>query len=310
MIGMAITLIVNGYFRSGTSIFSKLIHLNNPNKMVFYEPLNPSLFTYLQKDIYNENKLDLHSFNVWEPYRTISKKDIRRIQGYYPLRKENYSTSAVLGYMDAINNLDRETILQTNRSEFISQITIRRYHCKYVQIIRDPLSVFRSMKLNYLEIGSIYKRFFKKCLYFILNNYAFEVYEKYKAVIDKLGTPRHDNVNFIFKSRLYLSFYLKFVTTWVMTNYYVFKCMDDMNKGHIIEYNNYMRNPIIYKNKFETYTSISLGEVSCIKYKNPKISKKEKDKFLNTLKYLGIENEYIYLRNKLMSLEFDVREYP
>ncbi len=138
-----IKLIVNGYYRSGSTLLFKMLELANPKTLVLYEPLHPEIFFSFMR--FGPNYIEpLHNYTIYRCYFKLSKfKLIKQLHykiGFNYFDWNKYTTS----FFDAIHNINKPTILQLNRGHFILYNMYQRYKCRFIHVIRNPLDEWLS----------------------------------------------------------------------------------------------------------------------------------------------------------------------
>lgn len=143
---MAIELVINGYFRSGSTMMWDLVKKSNPEMLCMYEPCHPELFRKIITE--DPNKcFELHKMAVWADYHKLERSQIEK------LRKLHHMETIVLefekwqSYFDYIGSLSKHVFLQPNRAHFILEDMYRRYSCPIVHLVRNPLDTLVSFGL-------------------------------------------------------------------------------------------------------------------------------------------------------------------
>jgi hypothetical protein len=157
---MSISVIVNGYYRSGTTLMWKVLH-DNHDHVVLYEPLNPDLGTHLDA----QDKPDgLHGYNLWESYNEISFETRQALVDNLPTYEKRCLTEKAdaIKYLDIIDQAPIPTIIQTNRLHYLMLDAHEKYKCKVIHIIRHPSDVLSSIeRASYISYQSKVKIIYK-----------------------------------------------------------------------------------------------------------------------------------------------------
>lgn len=225
---MPIKLIVNGYYRSGTTFFWNVLKESDSfrNISIFYEPLHPRLHHHLVKEKCDNKPSLLHGRRIWGEYNEIPECDRLKILKNHPNTiGEPFigNKTKLFDYLDVYNSFGHDIILQTNRLHFFLDNCVDRYNTKVIHIVRNPHDVYSSMYKGSLKgngkIKSIIKRVFKnKSEFFDLNR-------EFDWVSNRLG--KDYNRFFSWKERWKnMSLYDKFVVVYTLSNYYALKCLD------------------------------------------------------------------------------------
>lgn len=147
---MGIKLVVNGYFRSGTTAIWAELKRSNPGYKVLYEPCHEKLPLILDSQIGKVEKL--HGKSLWDEYGIldIRSTDIRRV---HPNIGSVFPSNSLLlkGYLQYFEHFDDNLILQTNRWHEFLGVVRDITEAKVVHVIRNPFDVYLSFK------QSIYK---------------------------------------------------------------------------------------------------------------------------------------------------------
>ncbi|WP_179344634.1 sulfotransferase domain-containing protein [Winogradskyella ursingii] len=220
---MPIKLIVNGYYRSGTTFFWGLLKSSIlENYKVFYEPLNPYLAQFINKE--KGKKSDLHNVELWNEYINLGETELKLLLLRHP-NKDNKGINGfvqLLDYINQFNNQEEEICLQTNRLHFHLDIIKKQFNNKNVHIIRHPLDVYNSMVKVSKMSTNIFKKtikamFFSKTLFFSLNS-------ELTWINNSLGKP---NLNIgSWKDRLLMTNFEKFTIVYTLSNYHALKSIE------------------------------------------------------------------------------------
>jgi hypothetical protein len=142
--------VVNGYFRSGTSILWRQLAAANPGRKVVYEPCHNDLFRAVHRarlGLVN----DLHQFATWSNYLELSDRELQRLRWSHPnlngrVLPENYP--ALAWYIANLQEVfGADAVLQTNRWQFFLG-DIAGAGAEVLHIIRNPFSVYASISRN------------------------------------------------------------------------------------------------------------------------------------------------------------------
>ena len=112
---MAIKYIINGYFRSGTTLLWKLMSESLNTTQCFYEPLHPKLSEFIYRS--NMDSIDeLHGFNLWNEYIRLDEPIKKKLVEYHPnLTYQRFTWDDLKKYFDIYQSIDNDVLLQTNR---------------------------------------------------------------------------------------------------------------------------------------------------------------------------------------------------
>ena len=215
---MAIKLVINGFFRSGTSIIWQILKLSNPQMLVFYEPSHKNLIKILKKyksNYKNDKGFNMHGMKLWEEY--FFKKDfIKIVQQYHPNKNIAVPNSydKLREYIFQFSILHKDVVLQTNRwHDFFGNIKNESVRC--LHIIRNPIDVYESLIRYSFSSLSTYKKIIKnsfpKYFYWKMFDVNFW-YKHYKNDFDNLIIPQTP--------------FEQFFIVWVISNYNAIRSLD------------------------------------------------------------------------------------
>ncbi|MFK7779650.1 MAG: sulfotransferase domain-containing protein [Candidatus Gracilibacteria bacterium] len=238
---MALKLIVNGYFRSGTSIVWKILKDSNNDYTVFYEPCHEALFDLVSDYEKSSNKKNtLHGMDIWEEY-TKNPDFFNKLRFIHPniLKPVPVNYSKIKNYVNAFNELDENTILQTNRWHLFLDFLGKDFDCEIIHIIRNPIDVYNSIINKAFEKNQYIKKIIYKNRSFNINIWYQELSKFYPELYQ----------NRLYNSKYNLLFpFEMFIVVWVLTNYYA---LLKLNKRNIIIYEKLLYSPDEYKKKIE-----------------------------------------------------------
>lgn len=142
--------VINGYFRSGTSILWRQLEADNPERKVLYEPCHNDLFRALHRarqGLVN----DLHRFSTWTTYLGLPERELERLRWSHPNLDGRILPAdfpALSWYIDNLRAVfGEDAVLQTNRWHFfLGDIAVRG--AEVLHVIRNPFSVYASISSN------------------------------------------------------------------------------------------------------------------------------------------------------------------
>ena len=291
---MAVKLIVNGYFRSGTSIIWKILKESNPEQVVFYEPCHESLIELVDKYKESENKINkLHGMDIWKEYVEYYEF-FQELKLYHPNINQPVPISYpnVKEYVYKFDRFSQDCILQTNRWHLFLGELKSDFNIPIIHIIRSPIDVYSSIITKYYESNefiSPWKRFIKNNLKIIFDKRAFNIESWYKEIII-LYPKITSRYNYVM-----LTTFEKFFITWILTNYFALKNIDN-----ILIYEQLLKQPLIYK-KMVNNLGFKFDFNSFLREENMIIIKDKyyNDKLIMISRKLKIIDEYLFIINKL-----------
>ncbi len=231
-----IKFILNGSFRSGTTVLWKIMRESNPDMYVFWEPLNNELFLEIHRE--QNMKLCEHGGYVTTEYITHGEDFLKSLRQTHPLIGEGvftFKANEVIDYLKIFESLGKPVILQPNRMHFIISNISKTFDCKVAHLIRHPLDVFNSVmfsspKLKYLQktfgVNLYLLRLLKASNQFFLN-------EQCNFILHYFGLlPNKPNNKYLHPKRYLLE---RFLLAWTISNWYAVAGIDSVS-GMIVRY--------------------------------------------------------------------------
>lgn len=292
---MAVKVILNGYFRSGTSFLYKALKSNLKNHVSFYEPLHHRLGLIINTTIEGDID-DVHQQRITDEYHRLSFDAKKKLLLNHPNTTLNgiQGERALLDYISLYNDMKSNVFLQTNRMHFYLDVVREEYDAKVIHIVRHPLDVYNSMKnTSFRDTG--FKRFIEK--FFKIRN-MYELEKDFYWCLRHTGKPKgyyHSWKIRFFDSKFSFK---KFVAVWIIANYYAIKTLEE--KGLVCAYEKILENPDKEFKRISDYLGVSDFQSPDVKKGNCyKFSKKQADKFIKTTKEMGLEAELAYITKNL-----------
>lgn len=234
---MPIKLIVNGYYRSGTTFFWSLLNSNSlyTQPYVFYEPLHPRLHLHIEKNKHSKEFSPLHGQRIWNQYNEIPENVILNLLKSHPNTIDSNFISnkkILLDYLKVFDSMDEDIVLQTNRLHFHLDDIAKEYpNIKIIHLVRNPLDVYSSMKKASFKSNKRIKGLIKGL--FQSNNVFFDIHKEYKWVSNRLGKDFERFFNWTKRIKR-KSVFEKFVVIYILANYYAIKSIE--NHGKVLTY--------------------------------------------------------------------------
>jgi len=141
---MPIRWVVNGYYRSGTTILFYVIKKSRPEMLHLYEPLLPILVEAVKGHPVG-SVVELHGLEgIFDDYYKIP--DLDSLFKLHKGMKFNMplSIEEVVDYLDKIDSLEYDILIQPNNAHFILGELRELYDCKVVHIVRNPADCWAS----------------------------------------------------------------------------------------------------------------------------------------------------------------------
>ena len=143
MIAMPVVAVFDGFFRSGTTLVWNILKRSNPDCLVFYEPLKPTLPAEIEA--YKTKAHPLHKLRLFDEYHSCGPAFIRRVQDALKRYYRHKTPEALCSYLALYHELPGRVVLQTNRlAPFFPEVAAALDAQLYF-LIRNPEDVLRSM---------------------------------------------------------------------------------------------------------------------------------------------------------------------
>lgn len=230
---MPIRLVVNGFFRSGTSIVWSILRASNPSHDVFYEPCHGDLLRRIETFRRCAQADPVHAMCLWEEYLQDPGL-LDRLRATHPNVGRPFPDNlvALLPYLNAYHTLPRDSILQTNRWHFFLQGIHEETECGIVHLVRNPFDIYRSIARAYLTTGDLLDRTTKRMLWWAWPGRAFQIREMADYIILRYGLPSQAvGVRGAVRSRL-MTNWRQFLLVWVVSNFEAMRQVERI--GHLV----------------------------------------------------------------------------
>jgi len=253
--------IFNGFYRSGTTLFYKILSRSNKDSIILYEPLHPNL----KKAILIGAGKDIHNENVYRGYTKL--KYLEEYLKFHEQLKNQYlkhrfediipiEYKEIKKLVNILNKEDKNIILQTNRFHFILKDFIER-DIPAIHIIRNPIDIYFSMVITNKDrkksklLNWVYSNrknpIIRKFLLSIPNKMRifeerFWVYQDFNII------KKYFNLNY----GLNLDFISKLLIVWTYINYYAY---EQIGKNRIIYYEDLILKPEKVSKKIKKVTN-------------------------------------------------------
>lgn len=310
---MAIELVVNGYFRSGTTFIWDFLKstLDESNYLSLYEPLSPEMAIMIRKEK-QDYKNRLHNKFVFKDYLKLDEQDLLNILRNNP--NANLfgidSDSSLENYLDIFHTLNEKIFLQPNRMHFHLDLVFENYTKKVIHVIRHPLDVYLSITQGaYKLVDSKYKRLVHEILkpFFLVK--SFEIEKQYQWINLKIGYPYtyKDSINLRVVNKF--NTFEKFVVVWVVSNYYALKSIEK-NCGLLVVYEDLLVNPNENTHKIASYLELELKDIPNVRKDNYfKFDHKLINKINKVVHKYSLDDEFKYILkqvNNISSIKWEI----
>jgi len=247
---MPIKAILNGYYRSGTTIMWWIMRLSNLDKPVLYEPTSPVLLDFLKK--WEFGKVDgLHRLPIFDGYFMMPKPCLDNFMTNQRGADVYLSHENAFKTLNPLHNCNKEIIIKTCQLHLILNKVANKYGCNYVHLVRHPADVFVS------HLGKPYRKDSRLMAIYQLKvndpkiDGAFWLKSIYEKASERLGVKVRDN-----------DYIGKFVTAWVFCNYEALKQVEKSKRGIMIDFRRITLNP----HRFFAEISDHLGVEMNVRY--------------------------------------------
>jgi len=141
---MPIKWVINGYYRSGTTIIFYVVKKSHPELLHLYEPLTPHIVEVVKGHPIG-SVARLHGLEgIFDDYHKLPNLEelFKRHRGMDFILP--FSLIEVKEFLDEIHKLPYDILIQPNNAHFILKDLKEEYGCKTVHIIRDPADCWAS----------------------------------------------------------------------------------------------------------------------------------------------------------------------
>jgi len=297
-----IKLFLNGYFKSGSTRMWWIIKRSNPEFLHIYEPLHPEWL-----ELKDQTFSSLHELPVWEDYHRPEFKCIERewVKKWRELRLKYESEvipreiGEVSPLFDLVHELSIPVVIQPNRCHLILDALTKRYKCKFIHIIRNPIDTWIAHTIEpvypILTFSKKIKKLFKRILFSTRTN-KFGRYFLLQKIPKRDSTGNSYSLESVYKlANKYFGGCVecadhldKLLVVWALFNYEAWKQSGDC--GLIIYYEEIVVNPNYWFKIIENFGNIKL-DTRYAKELSPKfitVSDELREEFVKRLDRLGL----------------------
>ena len=246
---MTIKIVVNGYYRSGTTLVWSILKKSLSNDYIcFFEPLQEEIAVSIQREKKEKKKDALLKNFLWQEYLSLGEENLHKLLRNHPNVSEYgiFNELSLKCYFDIINKLSKPILLQPNRLHFFLDFFKSEYNPKIVHVIRNPLDVYLSIrdvdKTVFINNGrkNKLKYYFGRLIRRIYPSIRirlgdFEVEKEYNWIVRHIGLPYSKENSWRIKFLHKPSFFEKVVIIWVISNYYAIKSLNRFG-GYLLVY--------------------------------------------------------------------------
>jgi len=226
---MPIKGILNGYYRSGTTILWWIFQLSNLETPIIYEPHSPAVYEELKKaSFWTINKL--HNLPIYLPY-FIVRDDIRALYLAKAKPKPIYfEPKEAIETIEMFESAIRPIIIQSNQLRPVLKDVAEHFDCNYVHVVRNPAETFWSHLppelRNEKAIAEISKGYHIGKLAGAF--WIIDIYEEVKKRF-RLKTKPRDIMGM-------------FAIAWSVTNYLVIEQWEETDKCFVVRFEDLVEN--------------------------------------------------------------------
>jgi len=272
--------VINGYYRTGTSVVWWILQQSNPETIILYEPHSVGLhndFKHLKPTAYTVNPL--HGMPIYKPYFMVSgevRKTFLETARPKPVYTKDDFEDAVKT-VEMFHGINKRVVVQSNQLHPILREFAEHFDCNYVHLVRDPAEVL------YSHTGSPSK-FKRKLQRFLLTHAPNYMIRKWMNVATygkfelKYMLETAKKLGFVNSSGDLLE---KFVRMYVNYNYHVLENLD-RKRGLIIRFEDLVKLPELHMKLFERHLKLKV-DMKFVKL-NPKRAFKAPEKLKNAIK--------------------------
>ncbi|MFM1998577.1 MAG: hypothetical protein RL204_524 [Bacteroidota bacterium] len=297
---MAIKILINGYYRSGTTMLFNQVNQSLPSNYIgFYEPCYPLLGLVVRNE--EPNKISkLHGSTLWKSYQNLDESDFIKLLRNHPNTNKLgiANDKALLQYLDVFNGFNKDSFLQTNRYHLFLEEIKKEYSPTLFHIIRDPNSVYDSIKKAYTGNTSGIKKIIKKIRLAFGPGDFFGNKTEFSYLIQKTGKPKVIYQNWKLKYFSKPNFYERVIINWTLSNYYALQSIA-RNGDKLIVYEEMMKQPTKVFSEISQLLGFIVAQPQELRNQeySPLLSKKTL--LYNTIQKFKLEQEFEYINEQI-----------
>ncbi len=200
-------LVLNGSFRSGTSMLWKIVKDSNPDMLCFYEPCHPSLSDLICE--HPEGHVnDLHGYVLFDEYHhafDMSEGVFNDALSQTKIYPDTYDQ--ISERVSRFTCLDQACVLQSNRWHYFLEELHSEYDCALMHVLRNPFKVWDSIQRGIRQQGE-----FSYQIRRLLRNRSLGEFFGSDAIYQK-SMKVHS-----LQPPLFLSSFERFIVGWILSN--------------------------------------------------------------------------------------------
>lgn len=308
---MSIKIVLNGYFRSGTTFLGSYLKECFKHYKYMYEPLHRNLPYEVRKEAQNKAKNVLHDKFLYTDYQTLDESLLLKLY----INRSNWEGIGTTShpfllkeYLKVFDSCPSDFTLKINRGSFFLDMINESFHPKIIHVIRHPLDVLASIENAYFRDNislpkSIIRRIFKPFVF----HKAFGIKDDFNWISRHFGVPVDQQNSWRKKYLERTDYFGKFVVVWTLSNYWALKQLKGFN-GLLLPYEFVLTNPEKAKNQIGKYLGplsekAAFGVLNVNRGNYRKHSIKQLQKFVNCAKENDLEDEVKYIGQTLKSFD-------
>jgi len=227
---MPIRGILNGYYRSGTTILWWIFQLSNLDKPIIYEPHSPSILEQARK--YGCMHIDgLHGFPLLMSFYMVKEHIFEEYLDNAIPKPIYEKPDEAVETIEMFHRESKDVYVQPNQLHFVLNEVSAKFGCKYVHVMRSPIDTFWShLPPNIRKENAI------------LDIACGGHYDKLKG---SFWIEDCYNVGKKFIDRRAKGDYIidKFLISWTAANYVAMKNSQLTVNGMVVKFEDFLENP-------------------------------------------------------------------
>ena len=245
-----ITLIINGYYRSGTTIIGRLFAESNSDLVYIHEPHSPLVLDELKR--YSMHSIHpLHGFPIYSGYYKLTREQLETFKQIYKQHDFINDKDTVIRILDFFNALPRKILIKSNQLHTWLDIVIQRYECKVIHVYRNVAdTLYNHVYPEYQSNEEYLKKLFidKNMNYkFII---GFWIDEMYNSVKKRFNLPKIDERDIV----------EKFIVMYITLNQYAIEKCLETEKCYVLHFNDFVNRTRDYMYYLRYFTGLYINE--------------------------------------------------
>jgi hypothetical protein len=297
---MAIKILINGYYRSGTTMLFHQVNESLPENIIgFYEPCYPLLGLVVRNED-SSNVSNIHGSTLWKSYQNLPEDLFEELLRNHPNpdKKGIQNDRALMDYLKIYHEMSKDTFLQTNRYHLYLSMINNEYKPAVIHIIRNPISVFESIKKAYTGNAKGLKGWIKNVRVRLGPGDFFGNKSEFNFLLQRTGKPtslyQNWNLKYFFKP----TFFERIIVNWTISNYAALKAIEK-NGNKLVVYEELVSRPQEVFAEISTTIGIDVKAPATIKNSKEHISREATIKLKHILRKFNLESEFEYIQSQV-----------